>query len=133
MKNLEQLTFKTLEKPALVDPIQRRRDKIIAAIEQQMQVLTAAIKGVTFTVPAKVEGKAPKVVKPWFVTGDGGVYVLCKYGARTLLLSEQGNAVYVAKLADVSAVLTAFAAAAKSGELDAAMANAATKPTKKKA
>ena len=133
MKSLERFTFKTLEKPALVDPVQRRRAKLISGIEQQKLVLTAAIKGVTFTVPAKVEGKAPKVVKPWFVTGDGGVYVFCKYGARTLRLSEQGNAVYVAKLADVSAVLTAFAAAAKSGELDAPMANAATKPTKKNA
>ena len=35
MSTLSKFTFKTLAKPAQVDPIQKRRDKIIAAIEQQ--------------------------------------------------------------------------------------------------
>ena len=122
MSSLSKFTFKTLAKAPPVDPIQRRRDKIIAAIEQQKQVLVAALKGETFTIPAKVEGKADKALRPWWVAQDNGFYVQCRYGARPLLLNATNNSVFVNKLDEVGAVLTAFAAAAKAGELDAAMA-----------
>ncbi len=122
MSSLSKFTFKTLAKAPPIDPVQRRRDKIIAAIEQQKLVLAAALKGETFTVPPKAEGKPAKAVRPWFVAQDNGYYVQCRYGARPLLLNAANNAVFVNKLDEVSAVLTAFAAAAKAGELDAAMA-----------
>ena len=122
MSSLTKFTLKTLAKAPPVDPIQRRRDKIIAAIEQQKLVLAAAIKGETFTVPAKAEGKPAKAVRPWFVAQDNGFYVQCRYGARPLLLNATNNAVFVNKLDEVAAVLTAFAAAAKVGELDKAIA-----------
>jgi hypothetical protein len=122
MSTLSKFTFKTLAKPAQVDPIERRREKIIAAIEQQKLVLAAAVKGETFTVPAKSEGMAVKAVRPWWVAQDGGYYVQCRYGARALLLNTTNNAVFVNKLDEVAAVLAAFAAAAQSGELDKAMA-----------
>lgn len=122
MSSLSKFTFKTLAKAPAVDPIQRRRDKIIAAIEQQKHVLAAALKGDTFTVPAKAEGKAAKAVRPWWVAQDNGFYVQCRYGARPLLLNAANNAVFVNNLSEVEAVLAAFAAAAKSGELDKAMA-----------
>lgn len=127
MKSLEKFTFKTLAKPAQVDPIERRREKIIAAIDVQKLVLAAALKGETFTVPAKTEGKSAKAVRAWFVAQDGGHYVQCRYGARPLLLNATNNAVFVNKLEEVAAVLTAFAAAAKAGELDKAIAAVAEK------
>ena len=122
MSNLAKFTFKTLNKALPVDTTQKRRDKIVAAIEQQKLVLAAALKGETFTVPANTEGKSAKAVRAWWVAQDGGYYVQCRYGARPLLLNATNNAVFVNKLDEVAAVLTAFAAAAKSGELDAAMA-----------
>jgi len=122
MSSLSKFTFKTLAKAQPVDPIQRRRDKIMAAVEQQKLVLAAAIKGETFTIPAKAEGKAAKAVRPWFVAQDNGYYVQCRYGARPLLLNATNNAVFVNKLDEVAAVLAAFAAAAQAGELDKAMA-----------
>lgn len=127
MKSLEKFTLKTLAKPAQVDPIERRREKIIAAIDVQKLVLAAALKGETFTVQGKVEGKADKAVRAWFVAQDGGHYVQCRYGARPLLLNATNNAVFVNKLEEVAAVLTAFAAAAKAGELDKAIAAVAEK------
>jgi len=53
---------------------------------------------------------------------DGGFYVQCKYGARTILLSKDGNAVFVKQLADVPTALQAIYAATAAGELDAAIA-----------
>ena len=122
MSSLSKFTFKTLAKPAQVDPVQKRRDKVTAAIEQQKLVLAAAIKGEAYTLPSKTDGKPAKAVRPWFVAGDGGYYVQCRYGARPLLLNATNNAVFVNKLDEVAAVLAAFAAAAKAGELDKAMA-----------
>ena len=124
MSSLSKFQFKTLTKPASVDPIQKRRDKIMAAIEQQKLVLAAAVKGESYTVPAKIEGKPAKAVRAWFVAQDSGYYVQCRYGARPLLLNATNNAVFVNKLDEVAAVLAAFAAAAKAGELDKAMAAA---------
>lgn len=127
MNQLAKFTFKTLAKPAQVDPIERRREKIIAAIEVQKLVLAGAIKGETFTVPAKTEGKSAKAVRPWWIAGDNGFYVQCRYGSRAILLNGKENAVFVPTISDVSAALTAFAAAAKAGELDKAIAAVAEK------
>ncbi len=122
MSQFAKFALKTYAKPVQGDPVQRRRDKIVAAIEVQKLVLAAAIKGETYTVPAKAEGKQPKAVRPWFIAQDGGYYVRALYGARPLLLDAKNNAIFVNKLEEVSAALAAFAAAAKSGELDAAIA-----------
>ena len=123
MSSLSKFTFKTLAKTQpSTDPIQRRRAKIMAAIDVQRQVLAAALKGETFALPAKTEGKTAKAVRPWFLAQDNGYYVQCRYGARPLLLNATNNAVFVNKLDEVAAVLAAFAAAAKAGELDKAIA-----------
>lgn len=127
MSHFAKFALKTYSKPVQGDPVQRRRDKLVSGIEQQKLVLAAALKGETFTVPAKVEGKPAKAVRAWFVAQDGGYYVQCRYGARPLLLNATNNAVFVNKLDEVAAVLTAFAAAAKAGELDKAIAAVAEK------
>jgi len=122
MSQFAKFALKTYTKPVQGDPVQRRRDKIVAAIEQQKLVLAATIKGEVYTVPAKAEGKHPKAIRPWFIAQDGGYYVQCRYGARSLLLDAKHNALFTNDLMQVSAALAAFAAAAKSGELDKAIA-----------
>ena len=122
MGQFEKFSLKAYEKPVQADPIERRRAKLIAAIETQKLVLAAALKGESYTQPAKDENKPSKPVRPWFIAGDGGYYVQCRYGARSLLLDAKNNAVFVNKLDEVSAALNAFAAATNSGELDKAIA-----------
>lgn len=62
-----------------------------------------------------------RVVRSWFFAKDGGFYVQCKYGAKALALSKDGNAVFVKQLSDVPAALQAIYAATAAGELDAAI------------
>jgi len=69
----------------------------------------------------KVRVQRQKVVRSWFFAQDGGFYVQCKYGARTIALSKDGNAVFVKQLADVPTALQAIYAATAAGELDAAI------------
>ena len=121
MANLEKFTLKSLTRAVSKDPIAARRAKLVAAIETQKLVLAAATKGEAFTGPPKGD-EAGKVVRPWFVSQDGGWYVQCRYGARPLLIDGKNNAVFVQKQAEISGVLAALVAATAAGELDAAMA-----------
>jgi hypothetical protein len=133
MGHLAKLNFKEFTRNVQADPVLVRRDKLMAAIDEQQKVLAAALKGESYTVAAmrtrNVEGEKVRIqvertVRPWFFEQDGGWYVQCKYGARPLRLSDKGNAAFVAKLDAVAAVLEALKLAAMSGELDAALVGA---------
>lgn len=134
MGHLAKLNFKEFSRNVQTDPVLGRRDKLMAAIAEQQKLLTSALKGEIYTGAAtrtrkadaeKVRETVERTVRAWFHEQDGGWYVQCKYGARPLRLHDKGNAVFVPKLDAVAAVLDTFKLAAMSGELDAALANAA--------
>ena len=141
MTQLTKLTFKTVERAGSAkDPVQDRRSKIIAAIEEQLLVLAARLKGQDYAIEQKAFTKneqgerIPQIrqrkIRPWFFEQDAGWYVQCRYGARVLLVDGKNNAVFVKKLDDIGSVLDAFKSAAQVGELDAAIAKAAERKTK---
>lgn len=132
MSVLAKLNLKTVHRNLQKDPVIARREKLVAAIEEQGRVLTAAIAGQEYTVPVqrwqktdtgervRISGK--KLVRRWFFEQDGGWYVQCRYGSRVLNINGKSNAVLVDKLEAVAAVLEAFKNAAVAGELDTAVA-----------
>jgi hypothetical protein len=132
MSHLAKLNLKTVHRNVQKDPSTVRREKLLAAIEEQRRVLSAKQQGKEHTVSTKrwrndaagqkllVEHQ--KNVRPWFFTQDGGWYVQCKYGTRALVLSDKANAVFVKDLASVQGVLEAFYAACAAGEFDTAVA-----------
>ena len=132
MSALVKLNLKTVKRVVETDPVTARRQKLAAGIDEQLAALAAAQAGqvyeATFQRRVRAEDGTSKVqavarkVRAWYFAQDGGYYVQCRYGARPLLLNATNNAVFVNKLDEVAAVLAAFAAAAKAGELDAAMA-----------
>ena len=144
MTHLSKLSFKNVERAGgQKDPRLERRNKVTAAVDEQKLVLAAALKGEAYTVTRdkwmtndqgeRVLVKADRRVRPWFFEQDGGWYVQCRYGARVLLVDGSNNAVFVKSLKDVGAVLDAFGAAARAGELDAALAKATERKTHTKA
>ena len=132
MSSLAKLTIKTVSRQSKLSPVEARRNKLLAGINEQMEVAEAAIRGEQYsvTVPSwtkneageKVRVQRQKVVRSWFFERDGGVYIQCKYGSKALPLSKDGNAVFVKQIADVKAVLEMFRSAANAGELDGAIA-----------
>lgn len=132
MSFLAKLNLKTVHRNVQKDPVVARRDKLVAAIEEQGRVLAAALKGEEYAVQIKrwreneagerVRANADKLVRAWFFEQDGGYYVQCRYGTRILNINGKSNAVFVEELAAVQGVLDAFKAAAASGELDKAIA-----------
>ncbi len=135
MAHLSKLAFKTVQRTGPQrDPVMERRDKLVSAIDEQMLVHAARLKGEDYSVERtkwqtneqgeRVEVKTQRRINPWFFEQDGSWYVQCRYGARVLLINGTDNAVGVAKLEDVLGVLKALKAAAAAGELDAALAQA---------
>lgn len=131
MSHLAKLNLKTVHRNVQQDPVVQRREKLCRALEQQLNVLDAALEGKEYTVTGKrwqeneigerVQIDVQKSVRRWFFEQDNGWYVQCRYGSRVLNVYGKSNAVFVEKLADVRPVLEAFYAAAASGELDKAI------------
>mgnify|MGYP000280085699 CR=1 FL=1 len=117
------------------DPVEERRSKTLAALDQQKLVLEAALTGQEHTITKlgwarDVNGNRQRVekthaVRPWFFQDGQGWVVQLKYGARVVPLDADNNAVIVQSLNDVSAVLNIFAKAVSAGELDTALATLA--------
>lgn len=131
MSALAKLTVKTVTRASKQDPVQQRRQKLMAGLEEQLKVAAAARKGENYEVRRntwaknehgeKVLTERMRKVRAWFFEQDGGWYVQCKYGNKVLALGKGGNAVFVKALADVECALQALYAAAAAGELDAAI------------
>ena len=132
MSSLSKLTIKAVSRQSRLSPIEARRNKLLAGINEQMEVADAAMRGEQYavTVPRwtkneageKVRVQRQKVVRSWFFAQDGGFYVQCKYGAKAIALSKDGNAVFVKQLAEVKPTLEMLRSATKNGELDEAVA-----------
>lgn len=132
MSSLAKLTIKPVTRHLKLSPIEARRNKLLSAIDEQLQVADAAMRGKEFTVTLsrwgkndageKVRVQRQKVVRSWFFAQDGGFYVQCRYGAKAISLSKDGNAVFVKQLADVKPVLETLRSATANGELDAYVA-----------
>ena len=132
MTNLSKLTVKSVTRTNKQDPVQQRRQKLLAGIEEQLNVLAAAMKDESYEVAKKTWVKNEqgekvliekmRAVRAWFFEQDGGWYVQCKYGSRALALGK-GNAVFVKTLHDVQGALATLKDAAAAGELDEAIEN----------
>ena len=135
MTHLAKLTFKSVAKAVARDPVVARRDKLVAALQEQQTVLAAALEGQDHITERskwmvnsdghRVLVKTQRRVKPWFFEQDGGWYLQCRYGARVIAADGKNNAVFVKSLKDIAAVLDALIAATQAGELDAVIAAAA--------
>lgn len=128
MSLLAKLTIKPVARAAKLRPIEMRRSKLAAAIEEQILVANAATQGQDFAVTVsrwakndageRVRVQRQKVVRRWFFAQDGGMYVQCKYGTRVIGLSKDGNAVFVKDIASVKTALETLREAVQNGELD---------------
>jgi len=138
MSHLSKLTIKSVVRQDTFDPVTARRNKLLAAIEEQLAVAASIIRGEEHVVTVsrwakneqgeKVRVQRQRISRPWFFAKDNGFYVQCKYGSKPLALSKDGNAVFVKQLADIPSVLQAFYAAVAAGEFDTAIGTAAQRP-----
>jgi hypothetical protein len=134
MSSLAKLTIKSVTRQNKLSPVEARRNKLLAGIEDQLHVVDAAMRGEQYSVTLsriakndageRVRVQRQRVVRAWFFPQDGGFYVQCKYGSKAISLSKDGNAVFVKQLADVKPVLETLLSAAANGELDTSIEQA---------
>jgi hypothetical protein len=136
---LASLKFTSAKKPTQLSPIQSRRSKFIAKLEQQIALATALAEGRTYA-PTKMKvvvdaesgekrsvETAKRMKQWWFATDNGKLALTMRYGAKVLELVKGKNAIEVASANDLVKTLEVVKTAAGAGELDDAIAAASAK------
>ena len=112
---------------------QERRKKLAGQLTEQLKLAEAALGGVAYqrteaAWETDADGNCYRVQRPvklrqWWTVGDGGV---TQFGVRhgAVPLQPGKDAVEVAKLADLPAVIKTLLQAVEAGELDQAVAAA---------
>ena len=128
MAHLKSLTFTVAPQQIARNPKLVRRQRLIDRLEEQQKLASDP----AFTVLVRrwlkdTDGiKQPvdrqKRVKPWWKADGGGNLVLVlKSGLKTLEIEKGKPGIVVGPAGRLEAVLTTLIAAAKAGELDAAL------------
>ena len=132
------LKFTTAKKQAQLSPVQNRRAKLCKKLDEQIAIAQGMISGVAYTankitsfINEKGEEEITEVAKRlkvwWFMTDNGKLALTLKYGARQLELAKGKNAIEVADLEELVAVLTKLKMAVDAGEIDSAIEAASAK------
>jgi len=137
---LAALKFTTAKKPTQLSPIQSRRNKLIAKLDEQIALATALAEGRIYTpiktkvVVDEVSGEKRSVetakrMKQWWWALDGGKLALTvRYGAKILSIgTKDRNAIEVANVSELLKVFELLKTATAAGELDDAIAAASAK------
>jgi hypothetical protein len=139
MTALSTLKLVTAQKTQSANPVQQRRNKLMGRIWEQIELARAEQSGTTFA-PKKFRSytdkesgvrkqvETNKRVKQWWFTADNGKLALSiRFGPKVLELAKGKYAVEVADKADLINTLEVVRTAVESGELVAAIENAAKK------
>jgi len=131
MATLSALKLVTSKKQSTVSPIVNRRLKLLAKVNEQIELCTAKKDGNTYapkrlkTFTDKVTGERKTIetikrVKEWFWISDTGkIHLAIKYGSKTLMLNKKGaNAIEVSNGDELISTLKHIAGSIENGELD---------------
>jgi predicted nicotinamide N-methyase len=136
---LAALKFTTAKKPAQLSPIQSRRSKLIAKLEEQILLAGALAEGriyaptKTKVVVDETSGEkrsvetAKRMKQWWFATDNGKIALTVRYGAKVLELVKGKNAIEVASASELVKTLELVKTATAAGELDDTIAAASAK------
>jgi hypothetical protein len=123
MPVLKSLSFTALPKSGN-DPVQMRRTKFIAKLEEQKQLLKDPNHVRTVQRWTKVNGERQAVtkqqaVRPWWKTDPSGQVVMSiKFGAKPIEFEKGKAGIAVGSKEKLPAVIDALIAAVRAGELD---------------
>ena len=134
MSIVTNLKLITNTKNHAVSPILQRRSKLVAKLQEQLDLCQAQRSGETYapkrlkTVINKESGERVTIetikrVKEWFWTTENGkINLAIKYGAKTLPLNKKGaNAIELNNGDELIATLKSLKVAVLNGELDDAI------------
>ena len=118
------------------DPVERARNKVIAALAEQKAMAEAQLAGQHY-VPThmvwrknedgqRVQVETPKRLRAgWFVDASGQTFFGLRYAGKPIEFAKDKNAVAVGELTALPSILDTLTDAVRAGELDAQLAAAA--------
>ena len=112
-----------------ISPVMQRRQKLIAKIDEQIEMAQAVANGTAFTATkfknvVNAEGvteykQVAKKVRAWYWKNDAGKWnLVVRYGARIIELSKGKNSIELLSEADVIPTLELLKTIISNGELD---------------
>lgn len=126
MTVLNTLNFVAFKPLTQNDPVAIRRRKLIAKIEEQIQLAKdpsyspTKHKWITDGDGNQRKLEVPKRLKRWWVqSSDGKINLVIRYGSKPLEFTKGKNAIELNSEAEVLEVLAQMKEAADNGELDA--------------
>ena len=126
MTVIDTLNFMAFNRHQNNNPIAVRRRKLIAKIDEQIQLAAnkdytpTQHKWVTDEYGNQRKVEVAKLVKHWWSASvDGKINLVVRYGSKSLEFAKGKNAIELATEAEVADVLSKLREAAEQGELDA--------------
>ena len=131
MSTLNKLKLVEAQKPTALPAIVVRRNKLSDKLWEQLQLARSQQSGEAFApvrrklvrnteTGERVMIDASKRVRPWWFTGENGkVCFSVRYGSRVLDIAKGKNAIEIASMNDLIAVIETVKSAVETGELDA--------------
>lgn len=118
------------------DPIERARNKVIAALAEQKAMAEAKIAGQLYSPTHMVWRKNPggqrvqvdtpkRLRAAWFVDAGGQTFFALRYAAKPVEFAKDKNAIAVGELSALPGIIDTLTEAVRAGELDAQLAAAA--------
>jgi hypothetical protein len=138
-KSLKSLTFAVLPK-AEINPVQERRTKTIARLEEQKRLFNDP--NFTRTVRTSVKGddgvrtsvEKQQRVSPWWVRlADGSCLFTIRSGWKPIEFDKGKSAIVVLSQDKLPTIIDTLIAAVRSGELDEHLAQSKSRVVKRKA
>ncbi len=137
MNTLKGLTFTAVPRDNTLSPQQKRRNKLIAHLREQLAMAHAEIDGRIHVVKKRrwertQDGQkhlveVDKRLKQWWKPqADGKLLLTVRYGAKAIEFEKGKDAVVLADVGELATVLPKLIAATEAGELDGHI-NAVTK------
>jgi len=139
-QSLAALKFVSSKRPTQIPAVQVRRNKLVAKLHEQIQLVAARKDGVHFapmhlrSVRDRDTGEIkrielPKRIRPWFFTSDNGkICVQIKYGSKVIDVSGKNKpTIELANADDLIKTLELIKTATLAGELDAMLESAGLK------
>lgn len=118
------------------DPVERARNKVVAALAEQKAMAEAKIAGQHYAPThmvwrknaegERVQMETPKRLRAgWFVDASGQTFFGLRYAGKPIEFAKDKNAIAVGELAALPAVIDTLTEAVRAGELDTQLAAAA--------
>ena len=139
-QSLAALKFVSSKRPTQISAVQVRRNKLVAKLHEQIQLVSARKDGVHFapmhlrSVRDRDTGEikrieVPKRIRPWYFTSDNGKICLqIKYGSKVIDISGKNKpTIELANIDDLVKTLELIKTATLAGELDLLLESAGLK------